>query len=78
MKTTLNLDDDLIRAAKERALKESRTLTSLIDQALRQLLASRTSKGRPVAIRLVTKRGRLLPGVNLADRDSLYDRMEGR
>ncbi|MEU7145453.1 type II toxin-antitoxin system VapB family antitoxin [Nocardia sp. NPDC046473] len=38
MRTTLDLDDALLRAAKQRAARDGRTLTSLIEEALRMLL----------------------------------------
>jgi hypothetical protein len=39
VKTTLNLDDDLMRAARDRARRDGVTLTTLISDALRKLLA---------------------------------------
>ena len=38
MRTTLNIDDDLYRAVKIKAATEHRTVTELIDAALRHLL----------------------------------------
>ncbi|GAA1639310.1 hypothetical protein GCM10009764_71970 [Nocardia ninae] len=38
MRTTLDLDDALLRAAKQQAARDGRTLTSLIEEALRMLL----------------------------------------
>ncbi len=43
MRTTLNLNDDLVRQAKQRAAAEDRTLTSVIEDALRRLLTAETS-----------------------------------
>ena len=40
MKTTLNLDDELMRAAKRRAIQEETTLTALVESALRLRLDS--------------------------------------
>jgi hypothetical protein len=78
MRTTLDLDDALVRSAKRRAADDGSTLTAVIEQALREFLAPRRSGGKPFRLRLLTKRGRPVPGVNLADRDALYERMEGR
>ena len=78
MKTTLNIDDGVLRAAKKRAAEEGETLTRLVERALRQYLQPGGKPGKPFRLRLLTKKGRLVPGVNLDDRDSLYDRMEGR
>ena len=38
MRTTLNIDDDLYRAVKIKAVTEHRTVTELVDAALRRLL----------------------------------------
>jgi hypothetical protein len=78
MRTTLDLDDRLIRSAKRRAADLGTTLTAVIEQALREHLAPRRSSGKRFRLRLLTKRGRLVPGVDLSDRDALYERMEGR
>ena len=78
MRTTLDLDDALIRKAKSRATDEGTTLTALIEEALRRYLAPAPPTGKPFRLKLLTKRGRPVPGVNLADRDALYERMEGR
>lgn len=78
MRTTLDLDEVLIRKAKRRAADEGTTLTAVIERALRQYLAPSSGRGRAFRLRLLTKRGRTLPGVDLADRDSLYERMDAR
>ena len=77
MKTTLNFDDRLIRTAKMRAAEEGESLTRLIERALRDYLQAGTGNHRP-AFRadLLTKRGRPVAGVNLDDRDALYERMD--
>ena len=57
MKTTLNFDDRLLRAAKMRAAQDGDTLTRLIERALRDYL--RPARERPTGFRaeLLTKRG---------------------
>lgn len=77
MKTTLNFDDRLIRAAKARAAEDGETLTCLIDRAIRQYLRPPEPPAKPFKLKFVTKKTRTLPGVDLADRKSLYDIMEG-
>ena len=78
MKTTLNFDNRLIRAAKERAAREGETLTRLIERALRDYLQPPSNIARPFRAELLTKRGRPVAGVNLDDRDMLYERMDAR
>ncbi len=41
MKTTLNLDDDLLRRAKSSALAAGKTLTAFVEDALRAQLTPR-------------------------------------
>jgi hypothetical protein len=78
MRTTLEIQDALLRLAKRRAAEEDRTLTGVIEDALRQYLTPAPRSARKFRLELLTKKGRVLPGVDLADRDSLYERMEGR
>jgi hypothetical protein len=78
MRTTLDLDDELLRATKRLAAERGTTLTALLEEALRLLLANRSRRKPPFRLRLLIKKGTALPGFDLADRDSLYERMEGR
>lgn len=73
MRTTLNLDDDLARAAKQKAAAEGRTLTSVVEQALRDVLADRPAEREQV--RLPTFSSALAPGVDLGDPTALRDLM---
>jgi hypothetical protein len=79
MRTTLNLDDRTVAAAKRYAAREGTTLTEVIDRALRQFLAQQ-SKVREGGFRLElhTRATHVLPGVDLEDRDALYDLLEDR
>lgn len=78
MRTTLDLDDELLAAARRRAAERGSTLTAVVEEALSALLASRPRTRERFRLRLKTHRGRLLPGVDIADRDSLFDVMEER
>jgi hypothetical protein len=79
MRTTLDIDDLVLRRAKKLAAEEGKTLTQIVEEALRERLAPRaTRSGKKFKLRLLTKRGRMIPGTNLADRDLLYERMEDR
>jgi hypothetical protein len=77
MRTTIRLDDRLLRDLKRLAASSGRTLTAVIEDALRQALArsqQRTARGR---IELPTFRGDgLRPGVDLDDSAALLDVME--
>jgi hypothetical protein len=76
-KTTLNLDRDLLREAKKRAAEQGTTLTELVEEALRAALAPRR-RTSGFKLRLPTVKGGGPPLVDVADRDALYDLMEGR
>jgi hypothetical protein len=79
MRTTIRLDDSLLREAKKAAAESGRTLTDLIEEALRVTLSPRRGGGSRKRMRLPTFRGRgPLPGVDLDDSAALLDRMEGR
>lgn len=73
MRTTILLPDALYAAAKQRAHEQQRTVTSLIEQALREQLATREPDR---AFRVEPYRGRgVQPGVNLNDSADLLARM---
>lgn len=78
MRTTIRLDDDLLREAKQHAAATDRTLTSLIEEALRALLArSHRDAELPDRVTLPTHRGDgLQPGVDLDDSAELLTLME--
>ncbi|MEW6747956.1 MAG: ribbon-helix-helix protein, CopG family [Planctomycetota bacterium] len=78
MRTTLDLDDDLLRAAKSKAALQRKSLTKFIEEAIRRYLEPQRNVRNAFRLKLKAKKGRPLPGVDLADRDSLYERMEGR
>jgi hypothetical protein len=76
MKTTIRLDDGLLRRATAAAAVSGRSLTDLIVDAIRAALAPRTSPAR--VMELPTYKGRgLQPGVDLDDAASLLDVMNG-
>ena len=77
MRTTVRLDDGLLAAAKRHALDTGRTLTSLIEEGLRRVLAERP--GPAARKRLPTfGSGGTLPGVDIDDSAALQDVMGSR
>ncbi len=73
----MRLDDDLLTAVKRRAATEHTTITALIEDALRELLARRpASADRRLALDPVGD-AVTLPGVDLDDSGSLRDLMDG-
>ena len=47
MRTTLDIDDDLLVAAKELARRERKTTGKLVSDLIRETLRTRTSAGAP-------------------------------
>ena len=81
MRTTILLDDALYRDTKAAAAASGRTVTSLIEDALRERLARRAPPGkRRRHMRLPVYRGKkgLRPGVDLDDSAALLEVMEER
>jgi len=76
MRTTLTLRDDLVQKLRRRAADEHVPLKVLVNRLLDDSLAPRPAK--PYRFKWKTVRGKILPGVRLDDRKSLYDLMEGR
>ena len=73
----MDLNDELLRRAKERAASEGTALRAVIERALRSWLEGRPAR-RDYRFRWRPVKGRLRPGVRLDDRSSLFDLMEGR
>jgi hypothetical protein len=78
MRTTIRLDDDLLLEVKQIAARSDRTLTSVIEDALREMLARRrgeTEQRAPVRLTTVAGTG-LQPGADLDDSAALLSLME--
>lgn len=77
MRTTIRLDDQLLAQAKRYAAHRGQTLTSVIEDALREVLARQERQASRSPVKLATVKGRgLLPRVDLDDSASLLDLME--
>jgi hypothetical protein len=78
MRTTINLDDQLLAEAKLLAQQSGKTLTAVIEDALRERLARRMAPGRAAeSFRLHTFTGKgLQPGVDLDNSAALRDLMD--
>ena len=75
MKTTLNIDDAVMARLREEAARQGRTITELVEAALRLLLRKPRSKRSLPPLPSFKSGGSL---VDIADRDALYQAMEGR
>lgn len=77
VKTTLNLDAQLLRQAKDHAAARGTTLTSVVEEALRSSLL-RHDDTEPYRLELPVVRGDAPPAVDVAHRDELEDLMARR
>ena len=75
MKTTVEIPDALLVAAKRCALETHRSLRELVEQGLRQQVwrTPMQAKARPATFRWITTPGGVPPGLNVADRRRMLD-----
>jgi hypothetical protein len=83
MRTTVRLNESLMREVKAEAARRGETVTSLIERGLRLVLASGGKGTRRTKIVLpespADRKGNgTLPGVDLDDSAALLDILEGR
>jgi hypothetical protein len=77
MRTTIRLNDDLLIEAKQLAARSGRTLTAVVEQALRESLGRRSEEREHQPVSLPTwGKGWILGGVDLDDSASLLELME--
>ena len=77
MRTTVDVQEGLLREAKERAARSGRTLGQVVDDALRVLFQRADRAAARGPLELPTFRGSgLQPGVDLEDSAALVDLME--
>ena len=77
MRTSMNLPDALLEQAREHANATGRTVTSLVEEALRKLLAEHNVPTSPPRRALTTDglpEGHLL--IDITDRDALWNELD--
>lgn len=74
-RTTVRLPPDLLRRAKRKAADEGRTLTALIEDGLRHVVAEkRTTAKQPRKLLPVSKAtGGTLPGIDISNSAALQE-----
>lgn len=75
MKTTLNIDETVMRRLKREAARQDRTMSELVETALRLFLQRTPKQDALPPLPAFDSGGEL---VDIADRDALYQAMEGR
>jgi hypothetical protein len=75
VKTTLKIDDSVMVQLKKEAVRRGCTMSELVESALRLLLQPEKSSQKIPPLPKFKSGG---PLVDIADRDALYQTMEGR
>lgn len=75
MKTTLNIDNTVMAQLKREAARQGRTMSELVETALRTLFRSSRKREELPPLPMFRSGGTL---VDVAKRDVLYQAMEGR
>jgi hypothetical protein len=75
MKTTLNIDDSVMARLKRESARQGRTMSELVESALRLMFGAQRSRPDLPTLPTFQSGGHL---VDIADRDALYQAMEGR
>jgi len=75
MKTTLNIDDGVMDRLRREAARTGKTMSELVETALRLLLQSRRQRAELPALPTFDSGGAF---VDVADREALYRAMDGR
>jgi hypothetical protein len=77
MRTSVRLDEELLKEVKRFAAEEGTTLTAVVDQALREMLVRRKGRQNHARVPLPSFKGRgLQPGVDLNNSAALLDLMD--
>ena len=76
VRTTLDLNDTLLTQAKTRAAKERRTLTSIVEEALRKLLDGHGKPKKIPEIPFLSGGGGEAPGVDPTRFSALLDLLD--
>jgi hypothetical protein len=76
MRTTINLDDALLAEAKQVAARTGRSLTAVVEDALRESLHRRHHTARRVVELPTFGEGGVRPGVDLDDSAALLDLLD--
>jgi hypothetical protein len=75
LKTTLKIDDSVMQRLRREAARQGRTMSELVEAALRLFFQTRKRRPELPPLPSFSSGGAL---VDLADRQALYEAMEGR
>jgi len=74
-RTTVRLPEELLTRAKRKAAAEGRTLTALIEEGLRHVVAEKRKdvRSKRVLPRISTATGGPMPGIDISDGSALQE-----
>jgi hypothetical protein len=76
VRTTVSIDDEVLRVAKRRAADEGRTLGELITEALRERLARRPAGAGDRFAAVTWGEDGTLPGIDITNNAAVRDLMD--
>ncbi len=76
MRTTIDIDDQLLLYAKHQAVEQGCTIKQIMEDALRDFFSHQTLEHKAVSLTTFSGHG-LKPGINLDNSQSLNDIMDG-
>lgn len=76
-RTTIALDDELLRKLKSDAAAKGLTLSDFVNDLLKQAITDRTQRNQ-FKLHLEGWKAEIQPGVDILDRDKLFDLINGR
>ena len=76
MRTPLEIDDDLLERIRQKAVREGQTFQRVVNDLLRQALVQQRPKSN-LKLALLGWKATERPGIDLLDRNKLFDLMDG-
>ena len=77
MRTTLDLDDELYTQVKVLAAENRRTVTSVVEEALRRVLIEHAQAKRRIELPVSKETGWVRPGVDVNNARAMRDLLDG-
>ncbi len=72
-RTTVRLPKELLRLAKRKAADEGTTLTALIEDGLRRMVMTKSTKAKRVIPRISKATGGTFPGIDISNSAALQE-----
>ncbi|MBC7594411.1 MAG: DUF2191 domain-containing protein [Kineosporiaceae bacterium] len=76
MRTTMNLPDDLYRSARVRAAEEGRTVTSVMEEALRSFLKINEPEAQPFVLKTLPSRANAVTPADVGDNAAIRELLD--